>query len=88
MRWFPLLTKMCEGSEIRGVSDISGKKKRARCKAENKVTCNHYDHPPAMMVLGHYYQARCSGCETVGPVVSEGPWVAQQALYSVKVHKG
>jgi hypothetical protein len=55
--------------------------KRTRCKAVNKATCDHYDYPIWMMALGGKYQARCLGCETVGPIVSAGPWAAEQALY-------
>ena len=65
--------------------------KEEACKmqeTENKPTCNHYDHPPGMMVFGDYYQARCSGCGTAGPIATEGPWGARQALYSVVVHAG
>jgi hypothetical protein len=65
---------------------VSARKQRARCKAMNQeAMCDHYDHPIWMMVVGAKYQARCTGCETVGPIVNEGPWVAQQALYRGKV---
>jgi hypothetical protein len=65
----------------------SAMKQRARCKAmkNQEAVCDHYEHPIWMMVFGEKYQARCMGCETVGPVVHEGPWAAQQALYSGKV---
>ena len=62
------------------------KKKRTRYEEQasnrKKAECDHYDHPIAMMALWGEYQARCSGCGTGGPVVNEGPWAAQEALYS------
>ena len=64
------------------------KKKRAKCEVEQaanntvKAGCEHHEHPISMMALWGSYQARCSGCETAGPVVVEGPWAAQEALYS------
>lgn len=69
------------------------KKKRPKCKEaanteKNKSGCDHRDHPISMMALGRKYQARCSGCETTGPVVEEGPWAAQEALYSVRPRAG
>jgi len=64
----------------------SARKQRARCKVMNQeAMCDHYSHPIWMMVVGEKYQARCTGCETVGPIVNEGPWVAQQALYRENV---
>jgi hypothetical protein len=61
------------------------KKKRAKCKEEaakyKKAGCNHPAHSLWMMALGRHYQARCLGCETAGPVIVEGPWAAQEALY-------
>ena len=64
----------------------SRKKKRAKCKVEEaamykKAGCNHPAHSVWMMALGGHYQVRCSGCQIAGPVVDEGPWAAQQALY-------
>jgi hypothetical protein len=70
---------------------VSARKQRARCKATSKainqeaMLCDHYDHPIWMMVVGAKYQARCTGCNKVGPIVNEGPWVAQQDLYRGKV---
>ena len=66
---------------------VSARKQRPRCKAMNQeaTLCNHYDHPIWMMVVGEKYQARCMGCEKVGPIVNEDPWIAQQALYRGKV---
>lgn len=61
------------------------KKKRAKCEeaANNKKPrCDHYNHPIWMMALRGKYQARCLGCQTAGPAVREGPWAAQEALYS------
>jgi hypothetical protein len=63
-------------------------KKRVRCKAIKKARCNHYDQPIWMVALRGKYQARCSGCGIVGPVVDEGPWAAQQALYSGRSRAG
>ena len=54
------------------------KKKRAKCK---KAGCDHPAHSLWMMALEGHYQLRCLGCETRGPVVDEGPWAAQQALF-------
>ena len=65
---------------------ISTTKKIARGKAANKATCDHSDYPIWMNALGDYYQARCGGCEMVGPSVKDGPWVAEQALYHVGEH--
>jgi hypothetical protein len=67
----------------------SGKNKHPRCEVEairddenEKAGCDHRDRPLWMMALWGAYQARCLGCRTAGPVVDEGPWAAQQALYS------
>ena len=69
------------------------KKKRQKCKEaanteKNKAGCDHRDHPISMIALGGKHQARCSGCETAGAVVKEGPWAAQEALYSVRARAG
>jgi hypothetical protein len=72
------------------------KKNRSKCKEpqaanysdKKKAGCDHHDHPISMMALGGKYQARCSGCQTAGPVVEEGPWAAQQALYSTRARAG
>jgi hypothetical protein len=54
------------------------KKKRAKCKMAG---CDHPAHSLWMMALGGHCQLRCLRCETRGPVVDEGPWAAQQALF-------
>jgi hypothetical protein len=62
----------------------SKQRPRRRCKAmkNQEAVCEHYEQPIWMTALGGRYQARCMGCQTVGPVVIEGPWAAEQALYS------
>lgn len=59
---------------------VSGLKMRAKRKEIDKAACEHYAYPVWVVVVGNKYQARCLGCETVGPVVNEGPRAARQAL--------
>jgi hypothetical protein len=75
---------------LREDSDDEQEEKRAKCEEEEeeeeaakykKAGCNHPAHSVWMMALGGHYQVRCSGCQIAGPVVDEGPWAAQQALY-------
>lgn len=66
-----------------GVQNISSGKDKAftrRCTAT--AECEHYEHPTRMLVLGTKYQASCTRCGRVGPVVNQGPWAAQRALYA------
>jgi hypothetical protein len=69
--------------EHREVAIISTPKKLERGKATSKATCEHSDYPTWMTIIGDYYQARCGGCEMLGPAVKDGPWVAEQELYHV-----
>ncbi len=65
MRWSSLLRKVFNSSTCNmehGEEQItSGMKKLVRRKAVNKATCDHYEHPIWMLVLGNTYQARCEG---------------------------
>jgi hypothetical protein len=52
----------------------------ARRGAVDKATCDHYHYPVWVSVFGPKYRARCLGCQTLGPVVYEGPLAARRAL--------
>jgi hypothetical protein len=55
----------------------------ARRQEKDKAICEHHSYPVWVVEFGKKkYRARCLGCQTVGPVVIEGPWAAEQALYS------
>ena len=58
----------------------------ARRGAVDKATCDHYHYPVWVSVFGPKYQARCLGCETLGPVVYEGPLEARRALRVGRMH--
>jgi hypothetical protein len=82
--WYPssLAPYKTRGYARGGVPRISSGMKKMRVKrCEAGAECDHHDHPTHMMVLGKNYQAICTGCGKAGPVLDEGPWAAQQALY-------
>jgi hypothetical protein len=62
--------------------DSHGEGLMTRGMKKKRAGCDHYDHPVWMMALWGHYQARCLGCETVGPMVDGEPWAAQDALYA------
>ena len=59
---------------------LSGLQLRAKRQEIDKTTCEHHAYPVWVPVVGRKYQARCLGCGSVGPVVTEGPQAARQAL--------
>jgi hypothetical protein len=63
---------------------VSGLQLRAKRQEINKATCEHYDYPVWVTVIGKKYRARCLGCEAVGPAVNEGPQAARHALRSLR----
>jgi hypothetical protein len=60
----------------------------ARRGGADKATCDHYDYPVWVSVVGRKQRARCLGCEKVGPVVYEGPLAARRALRANVAHAG
>ena len=60
----------------------------ARRGGADKATCDHYGYPVWVSVVGRKHRARCLGCETVGPVVYEGPLAARWALRGKRPHGG
>ncbi len=59
---------------------VSGLQLHAKRQEIDKATCEHYAYPVWVTVTGQKYRARCLGCGSVGPVVTEGPQAARQAL--------
>jgi hypothetical protein len=59
---------------------VSGLQLRAKREEIDKATCEHHAYPVWVTLVGKKYRARCLGCGSVGPVVTEGPQAARQAL--------
>src|SRR3954471_9764000 len=68
---YPENSRPGEGSRISSASKKKMKHAR-RCEAVDE--CNHHDYPTHMIALGNKYQAHCTGCGRVGPMVNEGAW--------------
>jgi hypothetical protein len=57
---------------VQSISTSSGKGKTLTRRCTATAECEHYEHPTRMLVLGTKYQASCTRCGSVGPVVSQG----------------
>ena len=74
-------------AEKEAVLMISGLQMGARRGAVDEATCDHHAYPVWVTVVGRKYQARCLGCDAVGPAVYEGgPLAARRALRDTWLH--